>query len=1140
MLSCRRFDADLRLFGASSSVDFQIEGQHYLVVGFEEAYMTSEECVQYYVNRSSPDYACPHLEQDESIAIEFLCSLGCLGSSFNPIVRNHRTETIVFRIVDTQPYLQEVQRIPSLGVTALHVFQIFNQVTQDAYENCRKGHTCESTYDKKNGDLPVALVIVNGKSTCERDYLANQPLRNDPNRNTQIFRFNRNEQQFEQVNSFSMPCQETAITSFVNACQKYDEISVTTPLCAQYLAIAEDCTAFNEYKERIEDVKLPANFRIGFYILTNRTTLEYQRCQPYPDPGDERNHRESPCYQSIDPFRVAGNAALGDEHVYDFPDLLPANTHVRDDNTGYFPRLRNFPISSISFGVATAQKNIFSVEDRGQSGAEPLEDFSGLKRSTYSRNGRRKYEHLLAVTYPARHQTPQIFGLRALYPKRDACKRHHATTPRRREFELVQTVAGVSGGLQSLWIQRKSPRGDVRSYAIFPERFSRAATSSSLPLGFLSSVFVNEVCDEFTKFSRADNLIDGIENGGIFGPAPNILPGVTLPINDTEWCPYSDHPLHFEAWEAFENHYHPASPCKGRSHNPDGRNFAFIQRNYNRLPPASIRSPKHTLPIPPSGFAYRRQSSEYIILPTFQFSTQDYAALFNSKDHVLTKLQDLDTYQANSLSAKEICGPSSQLWLVFGHDGWDITFTPNGFPATGNPPSQKQYFYRWNDQYAVGNDGKSCTLEAAQDELSDRPRLSARLGCFEVIKLPPILNPGRAIASHIITGKTQLLIVQINNREGREEEIAPGFCKAGDPKLIPGVMTYTVATNIKDQGGVMCQMQLRDQAESRHRAQMQRNIDEALKKAQLALSLTPKGIPSTTASSQTTTNNIDSTNTNGTTATTTTIISATTTATTNTAAEPTTVAATTTAVTATATTTSATTTAATTTDPSAATTTATTATATTTTTAATSTDPSAASMTAATATATTITTATTTSTTSSEILSGSGTTFSTTQHISTFDFVSGSSVPTTTIDTSLSGETTPASAPATVIQKFYIIQQAPINFTLLDERYVTLETDQEIYGRKFFHEVNIDNLEIENEIYVEGDIDISGALTVAGNVDVFGTVDGVDVSLLQEQISEDNVQAQEQFIDVYQRLCKLESHVAVLNGTFFGKNLAAE
>ncbi|EGD82496.1 hypothetical protein PTSG_03144 [Salpingoeca rosetta] len=976
----REYGLDLRLYGASSSVDVNIGGEQYVIVGFEEAYMTAEECVDMYVNRSSPAYACGHLNTDSSIATEAQCASTCdqSSSTYDPVVRNHRTETIVFRVArgTTRPRLQEVQRLPSLGVSALHVFQTEANVTQEVFDACASAMNPADCIDAATAGTggETVLAVVNAKSTCEHSLVDDAPLSPDPAKAVTLYVFSTSSKKFVERGRVHTMCEPASITTFTTECQRTSGTHFAAPACAQYMALAEDCTAYNEYLvargQNDTDHLIPGNHRISFHRLMEHGTLTYMHCQPYPDPGDERNHAESPCYQSPDRFRQAGVADAGDEHAYDFPDLLPTSAvlgqDITEDGTGYFPRLRATPVASITAGISRARKNIFYRNDRGTEEAIPVNDLDGQSMSPYWLNGRKRFEVLLSVSYDRRRAAPQVFGLRALHPRSRACAGRHATTPRRRAFEVAQAMSGAitSGGTQSVFFERQTLDGSTRSYAVFAERHTRTTTDTDAdaPAGYLSSVYVDSACHEYTKFDSTD---PDVSSGGIFAPAVDILPGVTLPANDTEWCPYSTHVDHFLAWEAFENHYHPVSPCKGRSYNPDGPTYGVYQRFYNRLPPASIRAPlsETVTATPRAGFAYPRLPDEVQILPSFQFSTADYVELFNRKDEVMGKLQDLATYQANAVEAVEVCGSSSQLWLVFGNDGWDVQYNSEGLPVGGiTPPVQKRYLYRWNENYAVASDGRTCSAAAAREELALYGTAYAQLGCFEAVELSVPVNSGRAIAVSMFSAYGWLVMLQINAAEGQAEDPAPALCKADTTANSPaGVSSYSAVVDLATYGGSSCRVHVQEEAATITRLELEDRVAETVSQTMNAIA---------------------------------------------------------------------------------------------------------------------------------------------------------------------------------EVMQVALNSTAPLNYTALDERYVTLNTDQEITGTKTFSVLSADAAIISNDLAVEGELDVAGTATIGENLDVFGTVDGVDVSVFNEQVRVDAEDTALKLLELTELSCTLSADVDSLNSNVFGTSAA--
>jgi hypothetical protein len=804
--------SDLRLFGASAATSFLVGVRRYIALAFDRAHQTPNECVARFANASSPELVCTHLSPaDRAVASLTDCELACNADVVQDLpFADRRTETLVYRIDQLlapdgsaqQPIFNLTQAIPSLGVGALHLYQQTEAATQESYEACLDRLDPACYLNRPLRDASLYLAIANTESSCEMAPNG-APLPPDPERIVQVYRFNAANETFDKVASFvNTTCQVKGLHHFSSACQRVEGLSLEPPECDNYMALVEDCRADNAYRASAGLPHLGTPMRVSFHRW-DAATREYRHCQPYEDPGDPRNGQESPCFQPADRFRAQGMVVPGDEHFFDFPDLLPADLQVglnlTDDGSGLYTQLEGDIPTGIDFGIPLAQKDVFyrgSVPDRTNN---VVEDNDNVNRTIYYLNGRVHHEQVFAVSYASR-SSPQVFGLRALAERSAACAARHATTPRRREFRLVQALTATAGGRAVRTFERQSLVGVNKLYAVFPENSLRTGQST---INLFSSVYVNEVCDEFSQYTLGRSF-------GSAGSQPIPFAGMTgpvaegLPPGDTEWCPYSTNLDHFNAWEEFENFYYPVSPCKGLSASrPEEQLQNYTQRYYNRPPPAALLGFRGSAS--PSGrYTWPRSPTDPVVLSTQEYSARDYRTLFESRDDALTKLQDLPSSNPLNVAVEELCGSGGQLWLIFANEG--------------NTPSlvatRKRLIFVWRDRFAVGDVDENtggrfeCTATAARDLLQNTDPEVAQLGCFEQVRLALPVNNPEAVDILLFTTTDFLLLAFVNARAVTRDTLNfelsydPGACLAND--TAPGISTPVSTVALSQFGGLQC------------------------------------------------------------------------------------------------------------------------------------------------------------------------------------------------------------------------------------------------------------------------------------------------------------------------------------------------
>lgn len=125
----------LRTFGAQTVATYEEDGERYVVLGFREAYMSTEECVHLYTNENGPATEC-------AVASAELCARNCSASSKASLgVSHRRTKTAVYKLGNSieeafgssPPRLIKIQEIPSLGVEHVHSMEFVQPATQERY-----------------------------------------------------------------------------------------------------------------------------------------------------------------------------------------------------------------------------------------------------------------------------------------------------------------------------------------------------------------------------------------------------------------------------------------------------------------------------------------------------------------------------------------------------------------------------------------------------------------------------------------------------------------------------------------------------------------------------------------------------------------------------------------------------------------------------------------------------------------------------------------------------------------------------------------------------------------------------------------------------------------------------------------------
>ena len=806
---CRRTADDLNTFAASASESFRIDGVQYIAVGSEQSYMTQDQCLSMYTDSTgSHATECQYLLSAGFASSAVANASQCAPTCGNPTsITNYITETVIYTVGPATtvvnadgtttniapPQLVEVQRIPSLGVSHLHFFRQIEPATQSSYEACFQGNS-SFCYHPANATVRNFLVISNANSSCEHNWMTNKLNPRDPQRGAKIYIWDADTMQFTYFSSIS-GCKIVSVHDFTTQCQpmSFDELNV--PACASYLAVEEDCTEDLAFKHQQNINALNISMKISFHKW-NPSSQSFAHCQPYEDPGDMRNAIESICFQDPDPQRSPSLVAGGDTHAYDFPDILPTNlvrgVDFTEDGTGYYPQLNPSKMKALDFGVPMAEKDIFSVNSSFQI---PIADIDQEPRTLYYVNGRKHYEVVFSVAIDAKNG-PQVFALEALMPRDPVCSSGHPTTPRRRFFQFIQQipVTDASGGRDVQSFERASLSGITGTYFVFPELINRDTSGRSNYNSLTSSVYTTtQVCNEYTQYTFTEaTFVRNLPNGGTLSPAFDASnnPG------DTKFCPYSLKPNHFEAWESFYNYYNPVSPCKGKVAATDGSSALFQQNYYNEPPPSALL---HYGPFPPTGpYVYSRAANNTVLLNTHGYAQEDYAFLHQTRDNVMTKLQDLPTYGATSATLLTVCG--GVLFLLFGQSGYSIS---------ASPPS-KGVLYVWNDRYAIdahGNCNAAGALTAWQNANNDILRV--QLGCFEPVTLSVPINNGAASSIQLFQSGSFLFALTLNHGAFLNNTINPGACIHQSAlvtnQTVFGVTSTLWTNDLSVNGGLQCQ-----------------------------------------------------------------------------------------------------------------------------------------------------------------------------------------------------------------------------------------------------------------------------------------------------------------------------------------------
>ncbi|EDQ91768.1 uncharacterized protein MONBRDRAFT_22906 [Monosiga brevicollis MX1] len=730
-----------KFYGASDAVTFSIEGNDYLVVSFHESYMSAAECPSFYQNMGA-EYKCGHLSTLEQIPMIF----ACLTSTF----RHMFTDTIVYRIATTG--LEEVQRLPSLSVRALEVF------------DANPGNVSAG-----NDMSQPVLVVGNAESSCDTNPLSGALHSAHPLSGLAVYQWDASAQLFSLTGRANSTCKVTALHHFFTQCQPDEDVAQGT--CGSFIAAGEDCYAYNQ--------RLTAHnytvARVRFYKLDS--DLVPAACQLVDDPRSAANG-VSPCQQEADVIRAAATLP-GDRQTFDFPDLLPFNASLGGGTFEYSPQLRAATPSAIDIVVPTAEIDLYYRNENDLT--IPITDQDDRNETVYYANGRINHELVMVVTFSTRGATPQVFSLPALFSRYSACAQH-AQLPVRRQFELNSVLTGVAAGFDVTHFVKQSLYGQDQLFLVLPELFPRSIVGTR---GFTSSLHVNRMCDEYTLYDASRLDI----SGGAFQPPADILSGdgIALPSTDTRWCPYSLNENHFEAYEAWFNHYNPLSGCKNYEKVTDGAFFVYEQDYYNRMPPASLRT--RAASSATNRYAYVRASPARISAQ--QYSLADYAALHASRDNPFVFLQDLPTYNARSAAVHEICGQGGQLWLQFANDGLVQS-------STTSVPTAKEIIYQWNSRRAMSADGV-CSDEAARAAIqatNGYPH-EAALGCFDAVRLPTPVNYAYASRIAITEHANELLWMTINRRSSTN-------AMSDTATVGSGVSMSVIGTSLTTYGGLQC------------------------------------------------------------------------------------------------------------------------------------------------------------------------------------------------------------------------------------------------------------------------------------------------------------------------------------------------
>ena len=815
-------DLDLRTYAGTSITAFDIGQDQYVALGFERSFLPRDTCLARYTSALGTPSACGGVP----IASAAQCQHTSECTTPNSTVVSYDTETVVYKVgeavqarnfrgelINAQaPRLIEVQRLPSMGVSDLHFFELQDPTTQEAYDACAN-RSADDCYLQQPRTTRQILAVANAQATCEWNYLRQAEAARDPERVLKLYSWNNRTMQFDPLTQLTGRCQVTAVSSFQVACHASPAVAVPVPTCGVYLVVAEDCRRDRAYANGTLNDGLPIDARVSFHKW-NAAQQRFDACQPYPDPTDPRNQAESPCFQAADAQRAPGLVAPADEHQYDFPDLLPTALTVgtvltagNASTTDYYPQLARPTVSTIEFMVPQTQKSLF-YKDTNPASDPVTPDVDQSIKTLYYANGRLRYELAMVLTFNEVDQPPQAFGLLAVADQDSQCAAAHPTTPRRRQFLTVQRgVVGVtSGGRGAATFERVGLDGVTRSYAVFAA------------YGRESSLYVHDACAEFTPSSLLEEIIGSPKvspYGGSLGPVSQTT-GQLL-------CPYSLADADVEAWEAFYNHYSPVSPCKGREANPRRIQGQTIDAPYyNVPPPASKLAYRGTLPAT-DRYLYPRAPGTAPTVDTHGYAADDYQYLHDHRDDVMTHVQQFNTFHARSVTVKQLCGSGGQVWLTFGHAGADFPVDDSFRPVSAGQTlrfAERHRFYVWNDRYAVpATDRFGCTAAAGTALIAAVGEAFAVLGCFESITFTTPVNTGAAYGIQFYTQGDFLFLTMLNYADGDAMQRDPTLCTdiQTDPSgelhvASAGVTSVTLTLDLTSLGGLQCRPEVSDLA----------------------------------------------------------------------------------------------------------------------------------------------------------------------------------------------------------------------------------------------------------------------------------------------------------------------------------------
>ena len=573
-----------------------------------------------------------------------------------------------------------------------------------------------------------------------------------------------------------MTYQVQSLDDFQVACQvSADSTAGAPPACASYLALTENCLLNTRY---LMSVSPNSTINIARRVSFHKYTVsEFSHCQPYPDPNDPRNVVASPCKQPPDSRRVAGLVDPGDEQTYDFPDLLPASLVVGIDLqnpasgevSDYHTQLIGTTIADLTFFVPQTQKSIFYKPNDSppyMPVTDVVNDADTLIKTRYDVNGRTRYEIAVTITYFDKLVQPQVFGLRALHPIDDVCLSHgYPTSPRRRQFDIIQNAAISEGSRATQSFTRTGTDGIARSYVVYAEGVTGSSRAST------SGLYRFDMCDEYAPLTYAEAL-ESPSNIPFAGTQEafdlsqfrtDVTNGHPQKYSAYKLCPYALDQRNYEGWEAFQNYYNPVSPCKGRI--ADRLRNPLLNYSvpfFNSPPPTRLRAARPAGPVSTidGKSLLSRAPGTYPHVTTAFYSAIDYAYLFAHRDDPLVHMQDMITHEARAVTLRTLCGDGGQLWLIFGHTG---IYVPVGGIPREQTHAEQNYFYAWNDRFAVtpGGNMQQCTAGGTTAVLAQFGG-NAILGCFELQIFTTPVNTGATYAINLFEFGDYIFLVRLN------------------------------------------------------------------------------------------------------------------------------------------------------------------------------------------------------------------------------------------------------------------------------------------------------------------------------------------------------------------------------------------